>query len=370
MPALQSLKLRGRCACGLAVRLRNAQPSTLVPCPRCGAVFHITREHFRAAAAGEDEINVELTSQPLLEARLLDGGELRLAREGAKIGATGKLVHISQDAAILSALGGRMPASRGASTLPTGAEFSGPQRPFGADLLASFYFCGRPWNAFHLGIATLACWLPLAASLLPGLAIPALGLNLLMAAYFTNLTWTIMTETARGEDDVPLGPQSWDWWEDVSKPILLNLWVTGICAVPALIAWYYADKFATAAQDQAVLIVAAAVFGSFFWPILLLAAATDEPFLIARPDLLFRGLWNVGPLYLFVWLLSMIALGGPALAGWSLDHLQMRLTATPAALVVVPLMTLLSVALEVYFGYVLYRTIGLISRHRGDTLPW
>ena len=244
------------------------------------------------------------------------------------------------------------------------------QRPRGFlnDLLASFHFVGSKASAVAFLATVLACAVPwiigtLIAGLLPwpiSLLIVVITVGYVVA-FAIHFLWSTLTRTARGEDEIPVFDPTWDLWEDALKPLFWLLVVTSLCALPALTVW----SFIPAGYPLTpVLMIAAVVLGSLFWPVAVLAVSLGESLLFLRPDWLIRGMLGIGPEYLLAWLQILVvvsalaafyAIGPLCLGGWLVEEF-----CYPIAAAVVMF----------YLGFVLFRSLGLLHRHFRHRFPW
>ena len=109
--------------------------------------------------------------------------------------------------------------------------------------------------------------------------------------------------------------------------------------------------------------------GWLFWPVAVMSVALGHTILFIRPDWLARCIIGIGPVYLLAWLLVMITLVAwifywatplPSVAG---VHVAVRIFLAAA-------IRICSVAVNFYFGYVLFRMLGLLFRHFRARFPW
>ncbi|HOO16108.1 MAG: hypothetical protein KBH81_11945 [Phycisphaerae bacterium] len=364
-------EVRGRCGCGRRYRILHAKPDQVVTCPNCGRGIIVTRADLKAAGAGEMLIPLQPEQVEVREALLVDEVELRPAPAGSGPGLTGRQVHTHEVALLAEALEPSRQIVHGAGAYSPGAPRSqpaagAPVRPaaFLLDMLASFWFAGRPRNALVLAITALVFTVPLLI-----LGRPVIGyvvflltalLEFLLFLHALQFFWHVMTETAMGEDDLPVVPRGWDWIEDALKPLGWLLLITLLCSVPAIAAGWYAPP----GQYREPLIWAAVLLGTFVWPIALLSVALANGRVLLRPDLLVRSVWGIGPAYIAAWFLVLALVAaivifvgvGPAAMGW------------PA--VVATVYPIATGAMVFYLAYVLFRTLGLLFRHFGGRLPW
>jgi hypothetical protein len=95
-----------------------------------------------------------------------------------------------------------------------------------------------------------------------------------------------------------------------------------------------------------------------------MSVALGGTILYMRPDWLVRCVAGIGPVYLFAWVL-VVAVAGALIASGRYGEqiigssLLVRLVYRPA-----------SAFVELYLGYVLFRTLGLLYRHFQQRFPW
>lgn len=361
----QQTTVRGTCLCGRRYRIRNAHAGAIVSCPACRRVIQVTEADLRMAASDERLIPIQDAGGPLLEAELIDRGELRLAGGDARPGLTDRYADEHEEVLLARALRGRgslEPVASPTRRTRLAAILEGPEAPiaprrFAADLLASFYFAGSRQNALNVLLSAAACSLctVLLLAVLPPGPFVLLGAiaYVLIAAYMMQFYWSVLRETAGGEDVIPWVASDWDLWDDCVKPALWLLAIGAACSLPAAAVLWLAPPRAPWLDTA---FWAALLGGWFFWPAAVMSVALGETILFARPDWLLRCVAGIGPAYLLAWALVMLLL-----AGWWL------LYRTAAVIAIAPLVGPLA---NLYIGYVLFRTLGLLFRHFRGRLPW
>jgi hypothetical protein len=366
-------QIHGRCGCGRRYRIRNAKPDLIVTCPNCGRTIMVTRADLKAAGAGEMLVPLQPEQTEPMEALLLDEVELRPAPSGSEPGLTGRQVHTHEAALLADALAPNRHIEHGAGAYSPGAPRSSHGRvsrvrpgAFLLDLLASFWFAGRPRNALVLAVTILGCALPF---LLLALAQPfigfvttllALGVGFAVLLHLLQFFWHVMTMTAAGEDDLPIVPHRWDWIDDALKPLVWLVAITALCSLPAESAMWFAPP----GPYRLPLIWAGLLAGSFVWPIALLSVALGDTIFALRPDWLVRSVFGIGPAYLAAWALVL------AVVAAVIGFVQLDPAAMAWPTVTVYLYPLGAVAAVFYLAYVLFRTLGLLFRHFRERLPW
>lgn len=360
----QLILVRGRCACGKRYRIRNARAGITVMCPNCRRPIPITESDLRAAAADARLIPVQCESVEPLEVIPLDCGELTLAPEGSRPGLTGERVHSHEEAALAAAHRGPTfsvtheqinPASPPKASVLI--ELESGRRTFFYDMLASFYFAGVPGNALNTLATAAACSLMVAIqyvlALVPLLLlfmIPIYGIALL---YIVQFYWAVLRNTADNQDAIPWAQTDWSFWYDGFKPLVWMGVISFLCTLPWLLLTWLARPML--ASDPAIGWIALAT-GWFFWPVAVMSVALGETILFVRPDWLVRCVVGIGPVYLVAWVAVFLAV-----VGWYLFLQYWQIW------IWIPI---LGFAINLYFGYVVFRTLGLLFRHFRARFPW
>ncbi len=364
--------IRGRCACGKRYRIRNATVGTIVTCPSCRRPIAITDADVKAALADQPLQPIQNDAGELREAILIDHGGLTLAPEGSAPGLTGRVIAANSEATVNSALRGLRP--RSASGMFAGGGTPRVVRPFALDLVASFYFAGVQRNAVNIFVMAIAICAPTLILMLGSYGtLPLAGiLQLIVMGYMIQFYWSVMRLTNDGEDEIPWVQSDWSWWDDCVMPFVW-LWTISIaCSAPALIAEWLMPNLPL----RAAMIYGLFAAGWMLWPVAVMTIALTDSWYYLRPDWLLRCVVAIGPLYLmacailvstvigwfgFTWLLGAAIAWIETLSGWG------RLFAKIGAGLTIPV---LSGAVNLYLGYVLFRTLGLLFRHRRQQLPW
>jgi len=114
-----------------------------------------------------------------------------------------------------------------------------------------------------------------------------------LCAFYLN----VITETARGEDDLPQLTVDADPWNDVMRPLLLFMvsWVAVL--LPAVL---LSRTGFFAVRGLAPVLVVASV-GVFFWPVTILTLAVGDSVSALRPDLIIRTVGRTFVPYLGIW---------------------------------------------------------------------
>lgn len=353
-------------------------------------MIQLSDADIRAAGGNESEFLALAPDQSeMLEAiPAASGLQLRLAPEGSRPGLTGQRFFEHEDSQVTSGLSrpaySGMPAVRVApGAAPAGPRFEvfAPlQRSFFEDLLASFYFAGYISNALSLLLSALIVAVPAVLLFIaPWQIVPAMsGLLFItfgvIGAYIVQFYWGVMECTLANEDEIPWVQERFEVVDDVLRPLFWML-ILGIeCSLPAIlgaaIAW---RGFGLALPEWASrgLLLA----GWFFWPVGIMSVALGRHVLFLRPDWLVRSVIGIGPSYLVAWLVILAMLAGWWSVGPVSDQLkQSYFVVVPQFrwLVTIALMPVLGLLFTVnfYFGYVLFRTLGLLFRHFRARLPF
>lgn len=334
-------------------------------CPHCRRPIPITESDLRAAAADARLIPLQTETPELLEVVPIDCGELTLAPEGSRPGLTGEQLLSHEEALLASARRGQLAFSETFEGLrPTVAgearvliEFEPGGRAFVHDLLASLYCAGVPGNALNILVIAIACslmsvfqYLLFFSSIFIIFLIPIYGIILLYAIQFY---WSVLKSTAAGEDVIPWAQTDWSFWYDGFKPLAWMTIISFLCTLPRL-ALSWLGPPALAADPAAGWIALAA--GWFFWPVAVMSVALGNTILFVRPDWLIRCVIGIGPVYLVAWVTVMLTV-----VGWTffLQYWHVWI-----------LIPVVGFVVNFYFGYVVFRTLGLLFRHFRARFPW
>jgi|GEM_PF-988075 len=366
--------VRGRCACGKRFRIRNAAAGSAVSCPNCRRVISITADDIASALDESGLVPIQPETSDALEAIPIDHGELRLAGEGSRPGLTGGKVYDHNEAQIAHAMRGWRSLSRtveelaGEHTVHRGGFAVGSAKgtqSFAMDLLDSFVLAGKWRNALVVLATALGAWLP---TLL--ISIPMLGFARLLVAgivavavigYTVQFFWSVMNTTANGDDELSLFQADWDWMDDAIRPALTLVFVSVFCSLPAIAAqlWGLPPAFAARGVFVAGLLGA----GWILWPMAVLLTSVSGTFTALRPDRIVRCILAVGPAYMSAVLAVFASLGLFAGYIYALGWVAL-------APIVRAALSVAGFPLNFYFGYVLFRNLGLIYRHFGARLPF
>lgn len=370
MAAQAESVVRGECGCGRKLRIRNAQPGIQITCPSCSRLIAITAEDISRGSIAADFIHVQpdqdlQNRDALLEAiPVSSAAVVRLAREGARVGLTEGITFGSEDGALRTAMSGRVGALPGASTFGLTAS-AGPRRlrSFSMDLLASFYFAGVWNNALNILATALVMCIAMAVSSLMLVWIIVVPVFLVASAYSMHFNFLVFDTTVAGEDEVPWFETNWDFWEDVVGPIYRLGAVSLLCSLPAMVLAYFMRP-TTAAEFTGLAVVLAA--GWLFWPIGVMTITLGNSILCFRPDVLLRSMIAIGPRYFLAYGLCIVVM-----FGWLSVPLWLPKTGVTALDVLITLTwAFIRPAINLYFGFVLFRTLGLLYRHFHTRLPW
>lgn len=352
--------VRGRCRCGRRYRIRNVSGPTHVACPQCGRAISVTDADLKLA--GGDlrfaAAPAEFDDAPR-DAIPIDRGLLRLARTGSRPGLTGREVLDSPDAMVARALRGGLGLG-----LPHGDPARGEsvfveveERPFLHDVAASFYFAGSRHNAINILLYAVGCSALLAVTYVLApfgpLVLLAIPFYIATAIFLMQFYWSTLELTAGGEDEIPAFQSGFDFWDDGLRPILVLAIISGFCSIPlAALALFGPGSLA---GDPLLRLIALGA-GWFFWPIAVMSVALGRRLLFLRPDWLVRCVAGIGPAYVVAWLAVIAAVAGWLLAMQFIDYWFW--------------FPVVGVAINMYFGYVLFRTLGLLYRHFHERFPW
>ncbi len=366
--ASDEVVLRGRCRCGQRYRIRHARPGRVVHCPKCGRPIVIRPEDITAANTGLPLAPDQPEDEPL-DAIPLDGAQLKLAPADARPGLTDRRVLCGDDVALASATRTMRYHSTELETPPASGwdDDAAPAGSYAAllrDLAASFVLAGRPGNLGHLLLRVAICavllWVlvtvPLIFSFVAGWLL-LLGIHLYAVRFF----WGTLSLAAAGEDDLAGLNEDWEWIQDAIIPALCLI----VFTLAALVPWLLVTWLVPATvSGRPGLQVAAFALGVFFWPAMVMAASFSSPLAAVRPDIVVRVVLAIGPAYLLGWLVVVATFALWLGMVWAIGWLA-ALTPLPGAGLL-----FLSVFAAFYSGYVAFRTLGVLYRHRGHRLRW
>ena len=357
-----------RCMCGRRYRIRDAKAGMRTRCPECDSLVEVTEADLETSFSADGLINLHEDQTEAREAILVSDDGLRLAAKGARPGVTGKTTHTSEDAMLAAALGGRSAASFNPEARGTVASGEPPprQRAFVEDLLASFWCAGNKNNAINIVMTALPLavlwivtpWIPFPFNLLT--IVPLF----IIVIWIIQFYWFVLVATTRGEDEIPWFESDWNLWDDVARPFFWVMWISFLCSVPSM----WANIYLPAGQTTSVLSWVLLAGGWFFWPVAVMSYAMGRSFTFLRPDWLIRCIVGIGPVYILAWVLVI-----GTLAAWYGFYAGMAVLES-LPLVAQALLSFvvwpLAACLNIYFGYVLFRMIGLLFRHYRASFPW
>jgi len=359
-----------RCACGKVHSFLSPIAGERIECDACGSLVEVTAADLETTFADDGSIQIHRDKVEPLEARLIEQAPMRVAPRGARPGIAEGIPVQTEDMLVAEAVGGRYYSTTADEAAKRGyihSEIGRPARGFLRELALTFAFAGRKDNALNVLFTAAAGALPLVLLALLPVALMCLVLPLVLVVssivglYVVQFLWRVMMSTANGEDDVPLIEPDWDFWEDAAKPMIWLLLITVLCSLPGLLAWWYVKL--PAGQKEFV-VLGALMAGWFFWPVAVISVALGNTILYMRPDWMVRCVIGIGPVYLVVWPLVMITLGM-----WGVFRF------VPVVFMAIPyvggaLYWIVLTTVNLYFGYVTFRTLGLLFRHYRRRLPW
>lgn len=360
----RQIQVRGRCKCGRRYCVHHAQAGVTVACPNCRRLIPITEADICAAEAETRLLPVQADTAEPREAIPVDHGRLKLAPEGSRPGLTDKTALYHEEAMLANAQRGARLINRTFDEIyppppAVGAiiELEPVQREFVHDLFASFYCAGIPRNALSILATALACWLVVSLQVLtpryPAIYILLIPLYAIISVYIVQFYWSVLRMTAAGDDEIPWIQSDWGVWEDGLKPLIWMIAISAFCSAPA---WIYAEWAARAGFVDPVIQMLLLGIGWFFWPVAVMSVSLGNSILFVRPDWLVRCVIGIGPVYLVAWLAVIISVGG-WYATWRIGHI----------LIWIPVV---GMAINLYVGYVVFRTLGLLFRHFRARFPW
>ena len=260
---------------------------------------------------------------------------------------------------------------------PSGDTLLSPTNPgpaFRRDLVRFLLpYRSLPEAVSFFVILALFCSLPFLA-LLPNIFCIGLLIRLIVGALLATFFFNIITETARGSDELPYvnSPAALleDFWDSVIVPITDGLGALLYCQLPTMIAsltiYLIAGKQALASPAGLALTGALLVIGFSLWPMVMLMLAFNNLPLLLRPDIIARSILAIWAPYLLCCLCLL-----PACAiFYGLHHFSPPLPDQPSLWPVYLAFTVGLRAVDlVIFVYAMH-VIGLLYRHYQDVLPW
>lgn len=366
--------IRGRCACGRRYRVRNARAGIAVTCPNCNRQIQIHHEDIVAASAHTRLVPVQSDDQPR-DAKLVDFGELKLARKGSRIGLTGKRVLQNEEHTLFAAMRG-MPEAPEAAYYAAPNWFirlsqlvedkpASPKHPI-LDFPFGFILGAEPRNFITLFALAAIIWLSIIQFIIVGFgpigpriggAIAFVwtfvrwGVLLLPLVILSQYTFHVIRRTAFGYDRVSLFATSWDWFRDWIKPLFwIGLMATLLFGALSIVSTYAGPGHPALGGVLAL----AALVG----PVALMSIALADSVQMLRPDWLFISVYRLGPTYAAVWFITALGLGGVcALWAYAGDWTH-------------GFTIFANSVITAYALYVVCRSLGLLYRHHHDRLPW
>jgi hypothetical protein len=247
------------------------------------------------------------------------------------------------------------PAAKPTSPRAAASGQTAPPPSFLANLVASLYLAGRLDNTVVMGATAIGFgMLMLVGGLLGPLVVLAYALVLCGMVVFY---WQILVRTASGDDGISWSQPDWGFVDDVLWPVIWVLVASVVCFGPAHWLRYQLATYTYVIE----IYVAALLVGGILWPVALMSVAIGRSILFLRPDWLVRCIIGIGPVYGVAWLV----VAGTTVV-WEL------VTRLPAQMPrpVIFLAPFLRAAIDLYCGYIVFRTLGLLYRHYQARLPW
>jgi hypothetical protein len=365
--------------CGKRYRVRNALPGARTECSECGSLVEVTAADLVTGYTADGLITLHDDQIEAKDAIPVGDNTVRLADKGSRPGVTEKSILVHEEAAIAAAMAGR--AIDGLGGLSHGtvgsdvydeSEPGARRRGFVNAMLASFWFAGRRKNAMNLVLTAM----PLALTQMLWAVLPfpfsllALFFLFIMIMAIVQFYWSVLIHTTRGEDEIPWFDTDWNMWDDIVRPLWWIIWISVLCSVPSMVVARMMPPGPSAELAGWIALAG----GWFFWPVAVMSYALGRSFAFLRPDWLVRCIIGIGPAYLIAWGLVMLTLIG----WWGYYHAESWLAGQFVAAglpvvfewLMIPVMACVSSFMTVYFGYVLFRMIGLQFRHYRDRFPW
>ncbi len=297
----------------------------------------------------------EADGDDLLEVIPIDDTTLSLAPEGTRPGLTGH-AHISHGDSAVACAQWALARTAGLAREYTQRQPArdragkGRRRGFYHDLLAGFWCAGHLHNAKVILLTAVAWWLlmlpPQIGYLVAGtqaafwLAVATAPLSLLLLLYVINFWWSVARLTAGGDDLIPWIQDEWSLWHDAVVPlgwlvaVSLGCTFTGVPVALAIDA------------SNGPLLATTAIIGWVIWPAALATIIAGRPLRDLLPDRLLLTIVRSGPAYAAACMVLLLNLGGWLAFLWTWRYWA--------------LLPVLGMAVNLYFGYVLFRTLGLL----------
>ncbi len=344
-----------RCACGQRVRIAAPRPGARYGCPKCKRPLRIP-----AAAPQVPPAPSRPASVAAPAAGAPNGPAAAAPADGDLFLdlAVGPAVAVDGPPPVAAAAPD-VPMEDGTTTTTRPVHFTA-SRSFLHDLATAFVLNGRPQNVIGVLAMGLACGVPSILRSVPFLSCliwPLLVVvYVIVLLYVIQFLWHTLTSTAGGEDEIPLIQPDFSWWDDAVMPAIWLMAISGLCFGPALYFRFFAET------RESLLVLGLMIAGSFFWPVAVMSVALGDSLLFVRPDWLLRCIFGIGPVYIVAWLTLVASL---FVSVW------MQVAAIPHNLLAFILIyPLASWIIRIYFGYVMFRILGLLFRHFRERFPW
>jgi hypothetical protein len=142
---------------------------------------------------------------------------------------------------------------------------------------------------------------PMLYGIVPKIMTWTLMIKVLATGYFFAFMQSIIHATAIGEEEMPSLPSMGNFWEDILLPCLQFVGLTLVCFGPTIaVAWYMIAEGDSALWPA---LMAAAVFGIFYFPMAFLAVAMLDSIMAANPIQIIPSIFKVPGEYIVTCLL-------------------------------------------------------------------
>lgn len=360
------MSLKHPCVCGAKLKVPDSAVGRRVRCPKCGAVSRIKAPAERDTLPLAPGPSAGEGAQAEARGGIGDWLDDFASQEASSSGSGPAVLHVPEPRAAPPPDDDASPGRSGETgTAPAG------QPPFWRELGGSFAVpleTGNLITLFVIAFAHFWCHLLTYAG-----CFGLIGL-ILLGGYLCAFYFSVVAETAAGEDDVP------DIWvssvfDDLIMPLVRFI---GSCLIVLLPLLSYLVFVTLTTQgvsigltpDQMTIATILGIAGGFFWPAVVLIVALGQSLFSVRPDLVVRTVISAPLPYLTIWGVLLVTgtlyylPGSDVVVQW---RAQLWTSGNLAGVLLVPLLVSMITA---YSGIVTMRVIGLYYRHYKHRFPW
>jgi len=249
------------------------------------------------------------------------------------------------------------------------AEPDKPQRGFWEDAMLSFAVPFRGSGPFVLlilvALNAVHAFLSLAGFI-------GYAGRLIITGWLFSFYFSIILNTAGGEDDLPRFDMTGGPWESIIRPMLLYFGALVWVMLP-LILWSAAIWFGgtiISRRADVVVVLVLALIGLFLWPMTVLTVAIRGFSLEAlRYDKQLLAIVRAFPQYMAVWLFLLVSVGG-AIATMFATSFIAAPSGEEGFFLGTAVIVIATAVISAYFIIVAMRTIGLFYRHYKRHFAW